>query len=122
MVAGHFVALAAFFAQADPEPPALAVNVLDLHAERGADAGETVDHQADQRAIAQAHRRGGIDAVEQLAGFGRLQHRRLALAHDMLGPAHRGGWIDRHDLADHQPVKEMADGGEPLLHGGRRSF
>ena len=114
--------LAAFFTQADPQPPALAVDVLDLHCERGADAGEAVDHQANQRPVAQTHQGGSVDAVEQCARFGWLQHRRLALAHDMPGSPHRRGRIHGHDLTHHQPVKQMADGGEPLLHGGRGSF
>src|SRR5208283_2395110 len=48
MMTGHFVTLAAFFAEADPEAAALAVDVLDLHAERGADAREAIYHQTDQ--------------------------------------------------------------------------
>ena len=59
------------------------------------------------------------DAVEQLARFLGLQHRRLALAHHMRRAAHRGRRINRHDLAVDQPVKQVADGGEPEL-GGRR--
>ena len=49
----HLVLLAAFLVE--PHPPALAVGiiVLDLHADDGADAGEGVGHDADQRAVAQ---------------------------------------------------------------------
>ena len=56
----HFVALAAFLVQ--PHPPALAagVIVLDLHGDDGADAGEAVDHHADQRAVAQADERSSV--------------------------------------------------------------
>ena len=85
MVAGHFVALAAFLSQAHPEPPAFVVNVFDLHAEGGTDAGEAIDHQADQRTIAQAAGRRHIDAVEQLAGFRRFQDRAC-------GPCARCAW------------------------------
>ena len=35
-------------------------------------------------------------------------------------PAHRGGRVDRHDLAGHQPVEQMADRGQALLDGRRR--
>ena len=44
--------------------PALAVRevVLDLHRDDGADAGEGVGHDADQRAVAQADQRVGVDA------------------------------------------------------------
>jgi len=75
VVAGHFVALAAFLAQAYPLTAALVIDIADFHAEGGADAGEAVDHQADQRAISQADRGSGIDTIQQGAGFGRFQHR-----------------------------------------------
>ena len=38
------------------------------------------------------------------------------------GPAHGGGGIDRHDLAGHQPVEQVADRGEALLDGRRGSL
>ena len=53
VVAGHFMALAALLVQANPQPAVLHVNVLDLHRERRADAGEGIDHEADQGAVAQ---------------------------------------------------------------------
>ena len=54
-----------------------------------------------------------------VARFGRVQHRRLAGFAAVRGPAHRGGGIDRHDLAGDQPVEQVAQRGEPLLHGRR---
>jgi hypothetical protein len=54
----------------------------------------------------------------QLTCLAWLQHRRLALADDVLRAAHRCGRIERHDLARHQPVEQMADRGEGLLDGG----
>jgi hypothetical protein len=50
MVRAHFVTLAAFLLQ--PHPPALPIGkiVLDTH-DRGADAREGIDHDADQRAV-----------------------------------------------------------------------
>jgi hypothetical protein len=44
----------------------LRVDVLDRHAERGADTGE--GHEPDQRAVAQAGMRRDIDTVERRAG------------------------------------------------------
>src|ERR1700722_8879417 len=99
-MAGHFVALAALFAEAYPEPAAFAVNVFDFHAEGGADTGKAIDHQADERAIAQAARRGQVDAVEQFTSFGRFQDRCTALARAVLGSADRTGWVDRNHLAN----------------------
>jgi hypothetical protein len=74
----------------------------------------------DQGAVAQTYGRRHVDAVEQLAGLGRLQHRRLALFHDVLRAAHGCGRVDRHDLPRHQPVEQMADGGQALLDRGCR--
>ena len=60
-----------------------------------------------------------VDAVEQRARFRRIEHRRLPGRHDVPGPAHRGGRVDRHDLAGDQPVEQVADRGEPLLDARR---
>ena len=55
-----------------------ACSILDGHTERGADAGERIDHKRDQRAIAQAGMRPDIDAIQQRACFCRIEHRRFA--------------------------------------------
>jgi hypothetical protein len=46
--------LAALLAQPHPEPAVLCVDILDRHAERRADPGEGIDHEANQGAVAQA--------------------------------------------------------------------
>ncbi len=109
MVRRHLVALAAFLVQ--PHPPALALGVvvLDLHGDHGADPGEGVGHDADQRAVAQADEGRAVDAFDQPAGLLFGQHRGLAAAHDVLGPADRMRRIDGEDLADDQPVEQHAD-------------
>ena len=63
-VTGHRVPLAALLAQPHSEPAVLCEHVLDRHAERGAHAGEGIDHERDQRAVAQAGDGPGVDAVE----------------------------------------------------------
>jgi hypothetical protein len=65
MLAGHFVTLAAFLSEPHPQPPAFAVDIFDLHAERGADAGDTVGHEADKRVTARAGRRSNVDPVRR---------------------------------------------------------
>jgi hypothetical protein len=109
------VALAALFAQPHPETSVLRVYVLDRHSEGRANPGEGIDHQPDQRAIAQTCMCRDIDAVEQRARLGRIENRRLSTRHDVSGAAHRSGRVDRHDLAGDQPVERMTDRGEPLL-------
>ena len=52
-MAGDLVLLAAFFVQPHPTPTPLHEIILHLHLQHGVDAGEGVDHRADQRAIAQ---------------------------------------------------------------------
>jgi hypothetical protein len=71
--------------------------------------------RTDQRPVAQADHCLRVDAVEELACFGRGQHRRFAGAHDVFGAAHGGGRINREHLADHQPVEQHAHGRQPLL-------
>jgi hypothetical protein len=73
------------------KPPALAGGVIVLDPHRGdrADACEAVNHDTDQRAIAQADERRGIDAFEQAPGLLFSEHRGLAPAHDVFRPAHR---------------------------------
>jgi hypothetical protein len=47
-----------------------------------------------------------------------VEHRRAALRHDVLGPAHRVCRIDLDDLADHQPVEKHAQRREMLFDRG----
>jgi hypothetical protein len=56
-----------------------------------------------------------IDAVEQGARLGRVEHRDLPRGDDMPRPAHRVRWVDRHDLAVDQPIEQVAQRREPLL-------
>ena len=118
-MARHRVALAALLAQPHPQAAVLCERVLDCHPERRADPREGIDHEPDQRAIAQTGLRRDIDAVEQRARLGRIEHWRLPARHDVPGPAHRAGRVDRHDLADHEPIEQMAQRREPLLDGRR---
>ena len=117
VVGRHFVALAAFFVEADP--PALAIGevVLDLHGDDGTDAGERVGHHPDQGAVAQAHDGRSIDAVEQDSGVIGGQHRCLAALDDVFGAAHGVCRVDGEDTAGDQPVEAHADGGEVLFDG-----
>ena len=62
-----------------------------------------------------------VDRVDELPRFLRIEHRRLAAPHDMARPAHGGGGIDRHDLADDQPVEQMPQRRQAQLRGRRGS-
>jgi len=53
----------------------------------------------------QAGVRRHVDAVQQLARFGRVKYRRLARCHDVAGPAHRVRRVGRLDLAVEEPVE-----------------
>lgn len=117
VMTGHLVPLAAFFAQTDPQASLLHIDIVDPHRERGADARERKHHQRDQRPVTQTDRRRHIDAVEQLARLGRIEHRRPALFRGVTGPAHRRSRVVRHDLASDEPVEQVADRGQPLLDG-----
>jgi hypothetical protein len=132
VVAGHLVLHAAFLVQAHPAAPALHEVVAHLHLERGVDAREAVDHQRDERAIAQPHEHGfeafrlplarrvshDGNAVEQLAGFLGGKHGRLAFFHDVLGAAHHVRRVYPDDLADYKPVEQHAQRGQVLLDRG----
>ena len=108
VVVGHRVRLAAFFAQPHPQAAILREHMLHLHAERGADQGEAVDHEADQGAVAQARMGSHVDALQQRSRLGRLQH---------VLPRFRICDGPRTDAAEFTgmtwPV--VADGGELLL-------
>ena len=81
---------------------------------------EAVEHHRDERPVAPARERGGVDRLEEPAGLGRREHRRRALGDDVLGPPHGRRRVHRQDLADDEPVAEHADGGQVLLDRGRR--
>ena len=121
VVAGHRVPLAAFLAQPHPQPAVLRVGIFDRHAERRADPGEGVDHEGDQRAVAQARVRRDIDAVEQRACFRRIEHRRLPRRNDVARPAHGVRRVDRHDLAGDQPVEQVPSAASRCLTEGADS-
>src|SRR5262249_8246755 len=114
----HLVPFPAFLVQ--PKPPAFSLLevVLDVHAERGANASKAVDHDGNEGAIAHASESVRGDAVEQGPGLLSSQHRRLSPFHDVLGAADGGSRVAGHDLADDKEVEEHAEDGEVLLYGG----
>ena len=83
VMARHRVLLAAFLVQLYLPTGSLRAEILDLHMECGADAGEGVGEGGDQRAVAQIANRLGWNAVEKLAPLGTVEHRRLAGFHDV---------------------------------------
>lgn len=117
VMAGDFMELAAFFVEPQPAAFALGIVVLDQHPDRRGHAREAVEHGGDERAVAQAHQRISRNGIQELPSFFGREHGRFALLDDVLGAAHGRGRIEVDDLADHQPVKKHADGGQVLLHG-----
>ena len=119
----------------EPDPAAASLHevVPDPHSQNGADAGEGVDHGADEGPVAQTqqqrflglgavavlHGPDGPDAVEQGAGFLCSQHRRLARLEGVFGAAHGVGRVQLQDMAGDQPVKQNAKRRQVLLDGGR---
>jgi len=95
---------------------------IERHGKRRSNAGERINHEADQGAIAQAGVRVHVDGVEHAPRFLRRQHRRLAALDDVARPTQGRGRIRRYNLADHKSVEQMADCGRPLLGGRRRSL
>ncbi len=89
--------------------------------DRRADARERIDHQPDQRAVAQADDGRRVDRVDELARLGRVEHRRLAAPHDVARPAHGGGGVGRHDLAVTMPIEQVAQRGQAQLRRRRGS-
>jgi hypothetical protein len=105
---------------AAPTAAVLYVDILDRHANRCADPREGTHHEPDQRAVAQARGRRRVDAVEQCARLGGIEHQRLPGRDDVARPARRMRRVDRHDLAVDQPIEQVAQRREPLLDGRRR--
>lgn len=87
-MARHLMLLAALFLQPYPGAATLHIDILDPHAEGGTDAGEAVDHEPDQGAIAQTGEGGGVDRIQQRPRSVGGQHRGLPLAHRMLMHTH----------------------------------
>jgi hypothetical protein len=67
VMTGRFVFLAAYLVQTHPAAPPLREVVADIHLQHRADADECVDHDADQRAVAQGGQRVGVDDCQQRA-------------------------------------------------------
>ena len=94
--------------QPHPGAPALHVDVLDPHADCRAHARERVDHQSDQRAIAQAHGSSDVDRIEHRPRLLGGQDGGFSLAYGVPRSAHGARRVEGHDLADHEPVEEDA--------------
>ena len=116
---GHLVVLAAFFGEPDPPAFGLGEVVVDAHGDDGRDAGEGVDHGGDEGAVTEADEVGDVDGVEELAGLGGEEDGGLAAFDLVLGSSDGGGGVCGDDLADNEPVEELADGGEVLFHRRR---
>ena len=65
VMAWHGMVLAALLVQPDPQPAFLSEDILYLHREGGADAGERIHHQRDEGVIAQPGRRRGAGEREE---------------------------------------------------------
>jgi hypothetical protein len=68
--------LAALFMEAHPEAAVLREHILDRHRDDGSDTREAVEHEGDQRLVAQTNMRRAADAIEQGTHFGRIEDRR----------------------------------------------
>ena len=120
-MAGHLVALAAFFVQAYPRPPSLHIDIFDAHFLGGrADAREGIGHQGNQGAIAQAHDGRCVDRFQESAGLVSRQHGRLAFLHGMFRTPDHAGGVRRHGLAHDKPVEQHPQSGELQLDGRSR--
>jgi hypothetical protein len=136
VVRRHLVALATLLVEPHPPAAPLHVVVFDIHSDRGPHAGERVRHERDERPIAKPHdarlfffrsillHHGlrNLDAVEQHARLVCGEDRRLALLRRVPRTADRCRRVERHNLADHEPIEEHAYRGERLLHGRSREI
>jgi hypothetical protein len=120
VVRRHLVLLATFFVKPDPAAPPSYKVILDPHGNYRPHAGEGVDHQADERPVAQAGKGSGVDCIEQGARLIRLEHWRLAAPLRMLWPPDGMRRIDGQDLADNHPIEEHPQCRQALLHRGFR--
>jgi hypothetical protein len=112
VVGWHLVLLAAFLVEPHPSAPSLNKEVLHLHGNRRTHAGEGVDHQSDQRPIAQAGQGSGVDRVEQRPRLVHIQNWRLAAPLRVLRSAYRVGRVRGYDLADNHPIEEHSQRGQ----------
>ena len=119
MMGGHFMEFPALLVQ--PEPPAFAVTivVLDAHVDHGGDPGKAVDHDCDQGSISKSNDVRRVDAVQQDSCVLGREDWRLALLDDVLGASDGCRRVEGDDLPDDQEIKQRANCGEMLLHGGR---
>ena len=122
-MARHGVRLAAFLAQPHPKPPVLREHVLDLHAERRADAGEA-DRPSIRSAPGRAARHGVVMSI--LSSSARASSGAstgvLPTFTTCDGPRTDAGRVHRHHLAGHQPVEQMAQRRQPLLDASVRRW
>lgn len=68
-----------------------------------------MDHEAGERAIAQAHGRRDVNGVNEGSGFAGGQYRGLAFPDRVFRTPNRTGGVGCNKLADDEPVKEHAN-------------
>jgi hypothetical protein len=121
-MAGDLMLLATFFVEPHAAAATLNEVVANLHFEDGGDPREGVNHDADQRPVAQADERPGRAGVEQRPRFFRREDPRLAFVDDVFRAAHGLRRIDVEDVTCHQPVEQHAQRREMLLDRRRGEF
>ena len=82
---GDHVIAAAFLVEPEERARSLGVVVGDAKRDRGAHAREAVDEDPEERAVAKAHQRRDVDAIEDGPGFLGGEDRGLAGLDDVLG-------------------------------------
>lgn len=70
VVGRHLVVLTALLVEPQPQRASVFVQIADVHLQRRANPGESVDHDGDQRPVPEAADRGHVDRVEQPPGIG----------------------------------------------------
>ena len=120
-MSGDHVVPPALLVEPEERPRPLRVVVRDPERDRGAHPREAVDEDTKEGAIAEAHERRDVDAVEEGPGLLGGEDRGLAGLDDMPRPSDRARGIVGEDLADDEPVEEHPQRREVLLDGRGRA-
>ena len=115
---GDLALLSSLFPEPQDALGALVLEVAAAEPGEGADPGPGVGEGSEEGAVAEADDVGEVEGGEEVAGLLDGEFGGLAVDHGVLLAPHGGERVQRHGMASHQGIEEMAQGGQGLVLGG----
>ena len=115
---GDLALLSSLFPEPQDALGALVLEVAAAEPGEGADPGSGIGEGSEEGAVTEADDVGEVDRGEEVAGLLDGEFGGFAVDHGVFRAPHGGERVQRHGMASHQGIEEMAQGGQGLIFGG----